>query len=315
MPGLLDSDLVVVTGKGGVGKSTVAAALGLLAARRGMRAVVAEVSGRKDARRLLKGSGVDHVSITPRTAMEEYLRDQLPSGTLADLLASSGMFGSFVSATPGMHELLSIGKVWELAQPERRTPGAEPYDVVIFDAPASGHGLAMLAAPRTFSEAARVGPIHRQAGRIDATLSDPAQTAVIAVAIPEEMPVNETHELRRALAERLGRGLDAVVANGVAPDRFTDAEAAVIEAAIAAGETTAPGATPPAGGAAPAGAATADPLRAALWAHHRAQTHRTQLRRLRRGLDAKPVALPFVFTESLSRDDLAMLSALLEPLA
>jgi anion-transporting ArsA/GET3 family ATPase len=297
VPGVLDRDLVVVTGKGGVGKSTVAAALGLLAARRGARAIVAEVSGREDARRLLEGSGVDHLTVTPRAAMEEYLNDQLPSRTLADVLASSGMFASFVTATPGMDELLTVGKVWELAQDQRRTPGARPYDVVILDAPASGHGLAMLAAPRTFSEAARVGPIHRQAGRIDATLSDPERTAVVAVAIPEEMPVNETLEIRRGLREQLGRDLDAVVANGVVPDRFTREEAAALDEAAGAGG---PGASA---------------VRAALWAHARAHEQRGQLRRLRAGLDAPPVRLPYLFAAALGRAEAERLADALEVLA
>jgi anion-transporting ArsA/GET3 family ATPase len=291
VPGLLARDLVVVTGKGGVGKSTVAAALGLLAARRGLRAVVAEVGGRTDAARLLRGSGVDHVSITPQKAIEEYLHDQLPSGTLAELLASSGMFTSFVTATPGMAELLSVGKVWELAQAERRSPGEQPYDLVVLDAPASGHGLALLAAPRTFAEAARVGPIHRQAGIIDATLSDPARTAVVAVAIPEEMPVNETLELGAALAQRTGRGLDAVVANGVLADPFTREEAAALEAD------------------------GSDAARAALWLHHRARAQANQLRRLRAGLEAPPVRLPYVVADALGPADLERLAGGLERLA
>src|SRR6478735_4125542 len=99
--GLLDRDLIVVTGKGGVGTSTVAAALGLLAASRGMRAIVAETGGHADCVRLLAGSGVDHVSIAPRAAMEEYLHHRLPSRALSEMLAASGMFTSFVMATPG----------------------------------------------------------------------------------------------------------------------------------------------------------------------------------------------------------------------
>jgi Mrp family chromosome partitioning ATPase len=291
VPGLLDRRLLVVTGKGGVGKTTVAAALGILAARRGARTIVAEVGGRGDAARLLAGSGVQHLSISPQAAMEEYLRDQLPSRTVAATLARSGMFSAFVSATPGMHELLSIGKVWELTQDERRSPGEAPYDLVVLDAPSSGHGLAMLSAPRTFSEAARVGPIHRQAGIIDATLADGAHTAVIAVALAEEMPVNETLELRRALVQRLGRDLDAVVANGLVPDRFTTEQARALEA-----------------DGSPA-------ARAALWAHRRARAQRGQLRRLRAGLAAPPVRLPFVFAPELGPATVGELAGALERLA
>jgi anion-transporting ArsA/GET3 family ATPase len=186
-----------------------------------------------------------------------------------------------------MNELLTIGKVWELASERRRTPGAEPYDLVVLDAPASGHGLALLGAPRTFSDAARVGPIHRQAGIIAATLADPGLTAVVAVALPEEMPVNETLELLAALRERAGIDIDLVVANGIAPDRFSVPEAAALEALAAPADS-------------PAGAA--------LWSHRRAHAQRNQLRRLRAGLDARPVKLPYVFGEP----DLAAFAALLD---
>jgi anion-transporting ArsA/GET3 family ATPase len=280
---LLDRDLVVVTGKGGVGKSTVAAALGVVAARRGLRVAVAEVGGRADTARLLAGRDVDHVTITPREAVEEYLHDQLP-GPLAEVLGRSGTFSGFVEATPGMNELLTIGKVWELTTDPRRTPGAGPYDLVVLDAPASGHGLALLGAPRTFSEAARLGPIHRQAGIIHATLSDPTRTAVVVVTLAEEMPVSETLELRGALLGRMGLGLSLVIANGIAPDRFSAAQAAELERL---GE-------PP-----------GSPVGAALWAHGRAREQRNQLRRLRSRLDAPPLRVPLSFAAGPDADEIA----------
>jgi anion-transporting ArsA/GET3 family ATPase len=287
---LLDRELLIVTGKGGVGTSTVAAALAVAAARRGLRAVVAEVAGRRDAAALLGAAAVDHVSVSPRDAMEEYLRDQLPRA-VAELLSHSGTFAAFVEATPGMNELLTIGKVWELTSERRRTPGADPYDLVILDAPASGHGLALLGAPRTFSEAARVGPIHRQAATIHETLSDPERTALVAVTLPEETPVNETLELRAALAERMGLELSLVVANGIVADRLTAAEAGELEVL---------------------GAPPDSPVGAALWAHERALGQRRQLRRLRAGLDAAPVRLPFVFATALDAAAVADLATALE---
>lgn len=249
MADLLDTPLVVVTGKGGVGKTTVAAALGLLATRLGKRAIVAEVARRSDVAGILGTAsgrhdrvfveheiapGLFHISIDPEDALAEYLHDQLGSSGLATVLSSSRMFGLLAAATPGLRELLTIGKVWELAQPERRTPGAQPYDLVVVDAPATGHGVAVLAAPRTFADAAAGGPITRQAQRIDATISDPEQTALVAVARAEEMPVTETIHLQEALRDRLGRELDAVVANRLEPDLFAPAEAKKLEAYDAA---------------------------------------------------------------------------------
>ena len=103
-----------------------------------------------------------------------------------------------------MRELLTVGKLWELAQLDRRTPGADPYDLVVVDAPATGHGVAVLTAPRTFAAAAGSGPVARQGKKIDATLSDPELTAVIAVANAEELAVTETGELRDVAAREHG---------------------------------------------------------------------------------------------------------------
>ena len=214
MDDLLAHSLLVVTGKGGVGKSTVAAALGLAADRRGLRAIVVEVAARGDVWRALGGPDadgahaeravsdrLDHISIEPQHALEEYLRRQMPLGALAPLLSHSRVFSTLTAATPGMSELLTIGKVWELAQHERRSRGARPYDLVVLDAPATGHGLAMLQTPRTFASVARVGPVAKKGRAIAAFLSDPRRTAVIAVSSAEEMSVTETIELRTQLRD------------------------------------------------------------------------------------------------------------------
>ncbi|WP_051222606.1 ArsA family ATPase [Conexibacter woesei] len=302
--------MLVVTGKGGVGKSTVSAALGTAAAARGLRVIVAEVAARDDVSRAFGeagdartfverdlGDGLHHISIDPESALEEYVKDQLPRG-LADVLASSRLFSYLVAATPGLRELLTVGKVWELAQPDRRTPGAHPYDLVILDAPATGHGVAVLTAPGTFAGAARVGPVARQGGKIHDMLVDPARTAILAVATAEEMPVNETLSLRDALRTELGgQDLAAVVVNGVLPGRFRSAEA---RALAAAGEAAGAG----------AGAPAARAVRAARVEEARARAHRAQVSRLRRGLGAGvPVrTLPYLFEhEGLSGDQLARL--------
>jgi anion-transporting ArsA/GET3 family ATPase len=250
----------------------VAAAIGAMAAARGRRVVVAEVHRRADVEHAVLAAGADHVSIDPQEAMEEYLADQLPR-PLAELLKSSRSFAYLAAATPGMTELLTAGKLWELAQDERRTPGAEPYDLVVADAPATGHGLALLQAPRTFAGAAKVGPIARQGAIIDAMLSDPAQTAVVAVTTAEEMPVNETLTLCGGLRESMGYDPALVVVNGVRPDRFTNAE---VETLAAAGD------------AHPA-------LAAALSLHATAREQRAQAARLRRRLaqGVASVSLPF----------------------
>jgi anion-transporting ArsA/GET3 family ATPase len=297
-PGLLDKPLVVVTGKGGVGKSTVAAALGLVASRRGRRTIIAEVARRDDVSRTLGGTGVHedelapglhHISIDPEVAMEEYLADQLPSRALVDVLTSSRAFAYLAAATPGLRELVTVGKVWELAQDARRAPGARAYDLVVLDAPATGHGVAILAAPRTFAEVALAGPIARQGRTIDAMLSDPARTGVVAVARPEEMPVAETLALQDALAAQVGLPVHLVVANGLLADRFTTEEVAALASA------------PPSA-----------PVRAALAGHARAHEQRRQLGRLRRGARAPVVTLPFLAEPVLDAAAIEPLVAALE---
>jgi anion-transporting ArsA/GET3 family ATPase len=306
---LLDKRLLFVTGKGGVGKSTVAAALGLMAARRGKRTIVAELARRDDVSRVLGGkrapsrSGEEvalaenlyWTTLDPESALQEYLVDQLPVRALADMLTSSRLFTYLAAATPGLAEMLTVGKCWELAQPARRRSSDTPYDLVVVDAPATGHGLAFLAAPSTFVAVARVGPVARQARIIGEMLSDPARTAVLAVSTPSETPVNEVGVLRRSLREAMGLDLDHVIVNALYPQRFSAAEAAMLaEAAeLDSGLPTAA-------------------LRAALSLHGRAREQRNQLARLRRMTDSAPLTLPFLFSSTLGLEDIGRLADRLE---
>jgi anion-transporting ArsA/GET3 family ATPase len=273
----------------------VAAALGLVAAGRGLRTIVAEVARRDDVSQALGGEGMHeeelapglhHLSIDPEHAMELYLADQLPAA-LAELLGSSRAFSYLAAATPGMRELLTVGKVWELAQDDRRTPGAQPYDLVVLDAPATGHGVAVLSAPRAFAETARVGRIARQGRTIDAMVSDPERTGVVAVARPEEMPVNETLALQDALRDDIGLEVDLVVCNGMLAQRFDAADTRALAAASDSPE-----------------------VRAARHSNARARAQRGQLQRLRRGARAPVTTLPFAFEDGTAR--LARLAHALE---
>jgi len=302
---LLDKRLVLVTGKGGVGKTTVAAALGLAAARRGKRAVVCEVAEQERLAALFGVREVGHqelelapglfgVSVEPRQAQEEWLRYQLKSGTLAGVLGGSRIFQYLTAAAPGLSELVTIGKVWDLAQLERRTEGSV-FDVAIVDAPATGHGLAMLRAPRTYASVARVGPIRRQAMIIDSFVHDPSSTGVLVAALPEEMPVNETVEFERRLRDELGMSVDAIVVNAVYPERFRSEDARMLRSRDGRGSKEARAA-----------------LRAALSEHRRARAERAQLRRLRRSARAPVTTLPYMFEPDLGPVELERLSRELE---
>jgi anion-transporting ArsA/GET3 family ATPase len=301
---LLDKRLIFVTGKGGVGKSTVATALGLLAVRRGLRTIVAELSSQDRVQRAFNHEGMGFreielvpglftISIDPQHAMDEYLR--VKTGPLGQALGSNRLFQTFAMATPGMRELLSIGKVWELAQLERRTRDAAPYDLVIVDAPATGHGVGILRTPRTFAEIARVGPIAHQGRTIAATIADREFTGVVAVARLEEMPVNETLVIDESLAED-GLALDAVIVNAVYPTRFNGHEIARLSDAAARDHS-------------PVAQAA---LGAALSEHARAGVQREQWRRLMDALEAPLIELPFLFVDHLDQPELESLATALD---
>jgi anion-transporting ArsA/GET3 family ATPase len=306
MSALLDKRLIFVTGKGGVGKSTVSIALGLVAARTGLRTIVVELSGQERIQQAFEHHD-EHfrevelrpklftISIDPQHSMEEYLRIKV--GPLGQMIGSSKLFQAFAMATPGMRELLSIGKIWELAQLERRTRGAAPYELVIVDAPATGHGVGILKTPRTFADIARVGPIAHQGRAIADTIADRDFTAVIAVATAEEMPVNETLALRDALTrERLE--LDAVIVNSVYPQRFDAGQIASVQRALRETDSQL------ARGA----------LRAAISEHARGATQAEQLARLAEGLNmnGRLIELPFVFADHVGGPELDRLADTLE---
>jgi anion-transporting ArsA/GET3 family ATPase len=291
MASILDKRLVLVTGKGGVGKTTVAAALGLAAARRGKRVVVCEVAGRDRMAELVPE--LTTVSVDPEQAKQEWLRYQLKSRTLAGVLGGSRLFQYLTAAAPGLSELVTMGKVWDLAQLERRT-GSDVFDLAIVDAPSTGHALAMLRSPSTFAAVARVGPVGRHAATIDRSLRDPAHTGVLTVALPEEMPVNETVELERALGRELDMAVDAIVVNAVHPARFRSPEVDRLRNVS--------------GGSAVTQAA----LAAALSEHKRARAEHGQVRRLRRAATAPVATLPRVFEPELGVEELERLSVELE---
>jgi anion-transporting ArsA/GET3 family ATPase len=291
VPSLLDKRLVLVTGKGGVGKTTVAAALGLAAARRGKRVVLCEVAELDRLSSLVPD--LTTVSVDPEEAKREWLRYQLKSRTLAGVLGGSNLFQYLTAAAPGLTELVTIGKVWDLAQLEPRT-GGPASDLAIVDAPATGHGLAMLRAPSTYASIARVGPVRRHAQRIDSFIRDTAQTGVLGVALPEEMPVNETVEFERALKSELNITVDTIVVNAVHPVRFKRDECRRLEAVS--------------GGTKVTQAAVA----AALSEHVRARAERAQVRRLRRAAAAPVTTLPRIFEPELGRGELERLSVELE---
>ena len=283
---LEDVELAFVTGKGGVGKTTVALATALAAARDGRRVVLCEVAGQARAARLYGADpprpgrelqledGLWATTIDPVLALEEWAGRQIGSRRLVGLLTHSNAFAAFVNAAPGARELVAITKAWELGQGERWVKGRGGYDLVVLDGPASGHGVGMLRTPRTFAEIARVGPIASPARTVVALLEDPARSAVVAVALPAELSISETLDLEQRVAGATGRPLAAVVVNGVLPRRFSAAEVDRLMARD---------------GAVPGPVAAA-----ARRQHGQASNQQGQLRRLRRHTAAHVTTLPYV---------------------
>jgi len=230
---LMEPGLLVVSGKGGTGKSTIAAAVAAAAAARGRRVLLAEVEGREEVRRTLgvhephdeeraSPFGLHVISITARGAAAEYLRRYAGMDRLSRPLLRSGALDQVVSGAPGFRDLLICGKLYELARtrvPDERggAPGRPRYDLIVVDAPPTGQIAAFLAAPATFVELFRVGPMRRRAASVAAFIERRARVALVAV--PEEMSVAETLEAVPALAAT-GVRLAAVIANRCEPPVF-----------------------------------------------------------------------------------------------
>jgi anion-transporting ArsA/GET3 family ATPase len=286
MASLLERELVFVTGKGGAGKTTIAAALGLLAARRGRRTIVVEVGGQSriparlgaasadPGEEVRLGEGLWSTSIDPDAATIEWLR-AVAGRAAARFLGSSSTFRYFAAAAPGAKELVAMVKLLDLLG---------RYDLVVLDAPATGHALGMLRSPQTFSAIARVGPLASRSDQVRALLADPARSGYVAVAHGSEMAVTEALELEESLRRLLDRDLDAAVVNGVLPHRFTREEMARLPAARDGVMATA--------------------VRAARAAYARTRIQESQIARLRRqrfadGRPARVLTIPFEITPEL----------------
>jgi anion-transporting ArsA/GET3 family ATPase len=233
LTGLLDRRLLFVTGKGGVGKSTVTAALALLSATRGRRTLACEVDAKGDLADFYEtsrpgfeaqkvASNLWHMTMDTEASLREYLHLQLHLPTVSRLGPLARVFDFVATAAPGVREILTVGKIgWEVRE--------RHYDLVVVDAPATGHIVGQLTAPQAINDLVRVGQVREQTGWLADLLADPATTGLVIVTTPEEMPVNETIELARKVRSETNIDVAAIVVNRVLPELFSGADEEIFE--------------------------------------------------------------------------------------
>jgi anion-transporting ArsA/GET3 family ATPase len=294
------SRVIILAGKGGVGKTTTAAALAVAAARAGRQVLLVELEGKsglasmfgfeaiKEEREVYPGLTV--LPLAPDEALIEYLETH-GLGRMSKRLVNTGALDIVATAVPGMKEILVLGKVKALQK-------ARAADVIVVDGPAAGHAVTFLLSPKGLLDAVRVGPVLTQAIEVTEMLDDPDRAQVMLVTLPEETPVNETVETAQAFTERVGLTLGPLVVNGVYPDRPLDGMATPEEiraAAVSAGVTVPDG-------------DVEHLARAARFLTRRRRLQEEQLARLAERLDLPQVVLPFLFSADIGPEELEVLA-------
>ncbi|HVJ98515.1 MAG TPA: ArsA-related P-loop ATPase [Acidimicrobiia bacterium] len=301
-PELLDRRLLFFTGKGGTGKSTMAAATALLASNVGKRVLLIEVDAKGDIPAQFEHApvgfkpkevspGVMAMAMDTEASLREYLRLNLRVPVVGRLGPLARVFDFVATAAPGVKEILTIGKiVWEARE---AAEGRADFDIVIVDAAATGHVVAQLGAADAIRELVDVGPLRSQTQWVSDFLADPALTAVNIVTTPEEMPVAETIELVEKLRADVQVPLGSVIVNRVLPELFThadeetfaalrsDAATAILHERLGSGSTAV--------------------LDAARLAVSLRRTRATHLEHLRSAVDLPLLYVPYLFVRSHGR--------------
>jgi anion-transporting ArsA/GET3 family ATPase len=306
---LLAHRLVILSGKGGVGKSAVGAAVALVASERGKRVLLVEIDAPLEAARYFDvppvgaqerelRPGLSAINLKPSEVMDEYVRQTVKIELLARKILDSPVYHRFFAAAPGLPELMVLGKIMVLEEARERWSRRPRYDLIVVDAPATGHGLAFLKVPLAASRAVPVGPVGSNARRILQLLRDPRRTALVLVAIPEEMAVVEAVEFHRVAVEEVGLTAAALVLNACHERHFaTEQETEILQLAAAG-----------AGGRLARGVRLEGALAAARRQIRRRKMTRFYQTRLKRALPLPLLSLPFLFHEELGPAALRILA-------
>jgi anion-transporting ArsA/GET3 family ATPase len=308
--------LFIVAGKGGVGKTTVTAALARMASLAGLDTLIVEVEGRSGlgaafgrpgtfdyAEAVLIPAGrpcgagqVRARTLTPDDALTEYLDDH-GMRRISRRLTKSGAIDVVSTAIPGLKDILVLGKVKQLERGNRAEDPPGLPDLILIDAPAAGHAVRFLQSAHGLLDAVRVGPIRAQAQDVVDMLTDPARCQVMLVTLPEETPVNELVETAYSLEDRVGIKLAPVVVNGLYPV-LDGLDVDPVEAARAAKVALSPE---------QASALT----RAAAFRRQRQQLQAEQIARLAEALPLAQLKLPYMFSEAIGPNEVEMLASAL----
>lgn len=238
---LFERRFVILSGKGGVGRSTLAAALGIAAARAGLRTCLVQLGARDNLRRMLDGGLASYepvrvdpalplfaCNLQPAEALREYGVMKLRFAALHNLVFENDVMRRLLRMIPGMNEMLLLGKAWHMEAVEQREGGQPAWDVLIIDAPATGHGVSLLRLPQVILSAVPVGPMAEDARSMQALLQDPARTALHVVTLPQELPATEALELCATAERTLGVPTGYLFVNQVLPKGLSDSQRSLL---------------------------------------------------------------------------------------